>query len=285
MKTFRHNFSRRVCSTVFLLSAVVLLAACGEKSIATTDNEFEANRMFDILYSSELPVKKYPKEGEKPAWDIVIDEGWFGAEEASVATQVLNDYGLPRAKESLPETTNPYGMTSPEEVKKRQNREKEIQIEQHLYSLPGVIKTSVLIAQPDNGILEALSRDKTMPTASILIVQKDLPPKFSDADVKSQVAGTVSDLKPENINVTITFQPLREIPLERLAAQRRSNTIYAVGISLIVLLAAALGAIWYLLKRRRRPIEPDAEQLTEGDAAPEIAGLDHRALKEADEEI
>lgn len=242
--------------------------------------------MFDVLYSRELNVKKVAKTGERGGWEIFVDEGWFGSEEASVATQILNDYGLPRAKETLPETTNPYGMSSEAEARKRQNREKEIQIERHLYDLPGVIKVGVLIAQPDNDTLTALSGNKVPPTASVLIVQKDLPPKFSEADVKSQVAGTVPDLKPENINITITYQPLREVPLERLGAQRRSNTIYALGSGLIAVLAIALGLLWYASKRRGRNIENEAaEQIAEADETAELTALNRQALEEGDEEF
>ena len=283
MANLRNNRLRRTCASIFLLSAVCLFAACNEQSVATTEDEFEANRMFDILHSRELPVEKKSREGEKPGWNIVINEGWFGGGEAAVAMQVLNDHGLPRAKESLPEKTNPWG-TSPEEERKRQNREKEIQIERQIYSLPGVIKVSVVIAQPASDTLSILSGDKTPPTASVLIVQKESPPKFSETDVRSQVSGTVSDLKPENIQVTTTYQPLREIPLEKLALQRRSNTIYALGSGVIFILASALGAIWYMLRRRRRQAESDTEQLTAGDDAPEISGLNRPALNAADEE-
>ena len=237
--------------------------------------------MADILHSRELHVKKKAREGEKLGWDIIIDEGWFNDGEAAIATQVLNDHGLPRPKEILPQTTSPYGMTSPEEVKKRQNREKEIQIANHLYGLPGIISVSVVVAQPDN---TWMSLDKTPPTASVLIVQKDLPPKFTHADVQIQVSGTVPELKPENIHVTITQQPLREIPLEKLAEQRRSKMIFTFGTGLITLLAAALFAIWYVLKRRKRQIESDTKLLTEGDEIPELATLDRPALNAADEE-
>lgn len=285
MPDLRNNSLRRGGASIFLLLGVCLLAACGEKSIASTENEFEANRMFDILYSKGLYVEKVPKSGEKAGWDIVIDEGWFGGEEASVATQVLNDYGLPRTKESLPETASPYGMTSEVEVKKRQNREKEIQVEKQLYDLPGVIKVGVLIAQPNNDTLSTLSGNKTPPTASVLIVQNELPPKFSDTDVKSQVSGTVPDLKQENIQVTTTYQPLREIPLETLRAHRRRNTIYAVGTGLIILLLSALGAIWYSLKRRKNPPQSDVEQLTDGDGAPELARINRPELEAGDDEF
>ena len=285
MANLQNSRGRRISRSIFFLATVCLLAACGEKPIATTENEFEANRMFDVLYSKGLDVKKIAKTGEKAGWDIVVDEGWFGSEEASVATQILNDYGLPRTKEALPEVTSPYGMTSEPEIKKRQNREKEIQIEKQLYDLPGVIKVGVLIAQPATDTLSVLSGSKTPPTASVLIVQTEMPPKFADADVKSQVSGTVPDLKAENIQVTTTYQPLREVPLERLAAQRRRNTVYALGTSLIVVLLAALGAIWYSLKRREKSVESDVEQLNAGEDSAEIAGANRAALESGDDEF
>lgn len=282
MGDLRNDRLRRFLTTMLLLSGVCLFAACGEKNIASTENEFEANLMFDILHTRGLNVEKVTKAGEKPAWDIVIDEGWFGSGEAAVATQVLNDHGLPRVKELLPETSSPYGMTSPEEVKKRQNREKEIQIENYLYSLPGVINVKVAVAQPDNDIL---SLDKTAPTASILIVQKDLPPKFTHADVQNLVSGSIPNLKPQNVNVTITHQPLREVPLEKLVNQRRTNTIIALGTGLIVMLMLALTGIWYFLKRRKTPAEPDIEQLAEGEDVAEIADLNRPALRAGDKEV
>ena len=95
MVNLQNNHWRRYGSTFFLLLTISLLTACGEKSIAETDNESEANLMFDILYSNRLHVEKNRKTGEKPVWEIVIDEGLFGDGEAAWAIQVLNDHGLP----------------------------------------------------------------------------------------------------------------------------------------------------------------------------------------------
>jgi hypothetical protein len=39
----------------------------------------------------------------------------------------------------------------------------------------------------------------------------------------------IERLKPENVKVIISQQTLREIPHEKLAAQRRSNAIFAGG--------------------------------------------------------
>lgn len=280
MACFENAQPRRLLRLLIFLFATSLFTACGEKSVASTENEFEANTMFDILFSSGLNVEKVAKQGEKPGWEIVIDEGWFGEGEAAAAMQVLNDHGLPRVREPLPAAAGPYGVTSPEEVKKRQNREKEIQLEDHLYSLPGVTGVNVVIAQPANDIL---SLDKTPPTASVLVVQKEMPPKFTHADVQTYVSGSVPNLKPENVRVTVTYQPLREVPLERLRNQQRTRTIVAVSIALILLLGAALLVIRFLLKRRRRATGSTLPQLP-GDDSPEIEGAEQFALRGGEKE-
>lgn len=275
------NQRRRFRIPIFLLLTIVLMTACGKIPIAETDNEAEANLMFDVLYSNRLNVKKVAKSGEKGGWEIIIDEGWFGEEEAAVATQILNDYGLPRSKAALPATTNAYGMESPEESKKRQNREKEIQIENHLYTtLPGVIRVSVILAQPTD---DPLSLQKVLPTATVSIVQKEPEPKFSIDTVKTMVSGSIPALTADNIRVAVSTQTLREIPLERLNAQRRSNMLLALGGSLIALLAAALGVIWFVVKRRKKLAANEIEQLPESNAN-EIEPGDQYALNSAEEE-
>jgi type III secretory pathway lipoprotein EscJ len=283
MVNLRNNRWRRYGASFFLLALIALLTACGESPIAETDDEYEAIRMFDILYSNRLHVKKTPeKTGEKSVWKISIDEGLFGDGEAAWAIQVLNDHGLPRPKDSLPPPSNAYGMESQEEAKKRQNREKEIQLENQLYTtLPGVIIVKVTIAQPVNDIL---SIEKTLPTASVSIVQTEPEAKFAIENVQSAVAGGVANLKPGNVTVVVTHKPLREIPRERLEEQRKRNMNFALGSGLIILLIAALAAVWYAVKRRKKQVEPEPKQLTETSEPAEIEANEQYALNSADED-
>ena len=282
MNIFRINNLRRDGAFVFLFALLVLLTACGEKQIASTDNEPEANRMLDVLQTNGLNAKKETLTGEKKGFEIVVDEGWFGDGEAIVATQVLNDYGLPRPKEILPESTNPYGMTSPEEAKKRQNREKEIQIANHLYALAGVTIVSVIVAQPENDVF---ALQKTPPTASVVITQKESPPKFTSEDVQKIVSTTVPELKPENITVAVTQQTPREIPLAQLDAQRRTNKIFAGGIALIVLLIGALGIVWIKSKNRKRLNESNNAELPPYDEPEQIADSAQPSLNAANDDV
>jgi len=251
-----------------ILFFVVFSASCGKKSVAMTDNEFEANQMFVILNSNGFNVVKIPPEGESKMWNVTVDEGFFGGGEVAAAIQLLHDYGLPRAPEPEPKDSgSSLGIVSDNEEKEKQKRELQRQIERQLYTLSGVIRSSVIIALPSDDVL---SLEKTPPTASVSLVLKETEPKLSVADVQNLVSGGVPNLKPENVKVAITQQALSEVPFEKLAAQRRSNVIFTLGTGLIILLGAILGAVWIVAKRRRREA---LEDLADGEPnfdAPEI---------------
>lgn len=257
------------------------MTACGRKTVATSDNEFDANRMFDILYSSGFHAEKEKLTGEAPGWNIVIDEGWFGANEASAAIQVLNDYGYPRPPEPKAKEAGGFGMPTEREERERQIRELQLQVERQLYTLPDVIRASVIIAQPTNDIL---SLDKTPPTASVTLVLKEQEPKFTTETVQGLVSGAVPNLKPANVQVAFSKQALREIPIKELENQRRSNAIFAIGGGIILLLAAVLGGIWYITKRRKQKENAEPEQLTEENKTDELTESERLALNEGNEE-
>lgn len=269
-KTDLRNADRRGRSKMplllLLLLTTVFLSACGEKQVASAASEFEANLMLDILHTNGLRADKHSPEGDVKTWNVTMDEGWFGEDEATMAIQVLSDHGLPRPPEpELKTGESPIGGVSDREEKEQQRRNLQRQIEHQLYTLPDVIRANVIIAQPvdDPFILE-----KTPPSASITLVVKQGQQKFTIESVQHHVAGDVPKLKPENVNVLITQQNLREIPLEQFAARRRSNTIYAIGGGSVIFLTCALGAVLYLSKRRKgegEGEETEAALLTDGD--------------------
>lgn len=260
---------------IMCLTGVCLFAGCGKNKVATAGNESEANLMFDILHSNGFHVEKSPSEGEAKTWDINVDEGWFGDGYAAAAIQVLRDYGLPRPPEPEIKTNDTFGMASERAEKERQKRELQSQIERQLYLLPDVIRASVIIAQPTNDIL---SLEKTPPTASVTLVLKETQQKFTTESVQSEVSGDVPNLKPENVNVLITQQALRDIPFQKLEERRRSNTILAVGVGVISLLALALGALWWFVKRRREEPDSNVELLPEGELPGELPAIERPLL-------
>lgn len=272
--------SRRRFSLVVLLATVCLSAACGEERVAVAGNEFEANRIYDILYSRGLNVKKVVAEGEVKSWNIVVDEGWFGEDQAATAILLLNDYGLPRPPEPEIKSSDALGIVSDREEREKQKRELQQQVERQLYTLPDVIRASVIIAQP---VDDVLSLRKTPPTASVSLVFKEMQAKVTREGVQSQVSGGVPNLKPENVNVTFTHQTPREIPLEELRAKSRSNKIFAVGAGIISLLILSLAAV-FVISRKRRDQPPQTGELTEGDEDADILEMPERQLLNAREE-
>lgn len=271
----------RLFALITLFPAVFLSAACGEKTVASAGSEFEANQMFDILHSNGFQVGKAAAEGELKGWNIVVDEGWFGDGDAATAILVLRDYGLPRPPEPEYKSADSLGIVSDREEKEKQKRLLQRDVERQLYTMSDVIRASVIIAEPTDDIL---SLEKTPPTASVSVVIKDNQPKFTLEDVQSQVAGGVPHLKPENVKVTITQQALREIPLEELAARRRSNKIFAAGAGVITLLILSLGAVLLLARRRKLEAATETGELSSagGDDA-DILEMPKRPLLTADE--
>lgn len=266
---------------IFLILGACLLTACGRKVVATSDNEFDINRMVDILHSSGFHVEKEKLTGEVQGWNLIIDEGWFGANEGLSAIQVLNDYGYPRPPEPKAKDQGGFGMPTEREERERQIRELQLQVERLLYTLPDVIRASVIIAQPTNDIL---SLDKTPPTASVTLVLKEQEPKFSTETVQGLVSGAVPNLKPGNVQVAFSKQALREIPIKELENQRKSNAIFTIGGGIVLLLAAVLGAIWYITKRRKQKLQETPVQLAEEEKADQLTESERLALNEGNEE-
>ena len=276
-----HFFQRRGLLAL-CLAVVCLFTACGKQNVATADNEAEANLMFDILYSRNFNVIKESSEGDEKTWQISIDEGWFGEGEAAVAIQILRDHGLPRAPDQETKSSDSIGIVSDREEKDKQKRQLQIQIEKLLYSLPDVIQAGVIIALPTDDVL---ALEKTPTTASVSLVLKQYPPKFKDTDVKNLVSGSVPNLAPENVRVAFSQQSMREVPLEKLYAKRRSNAIFAVGIGVVTLLALALGAVLFISKRRKETLDDDdLRELTEGKDFDELENAETPLLNGGSEE-
>lgn len=265
---------------ILMLCAVCLFSGCGKKTVATAESEFEANLMFDILHSNGFRVEKPRSEGEVKTWDVVIDEGWFGEGEAATAIQVLRDYGLPRPPEPQLKAPDSLGITSDREQAERQKRELQQLIERQMYTLPDVIRASVVVALPSDDIL---SLEKTPPTAAVTLVVKETQPKFTIEAVQELISGGVPKLKPENVKVVILQQALREIPLEKLKEKRRSNAIFAVGIGVLTLLALTLGTVLYWSKRRKQEFSGEFAQLPEKENADEFE-TDKRPLLNSENE-
>lgn len=239
-----------------ILLNISLFSGCNnQKNIASTKVEAEANEMFDVLYSKGFSVeKKELKEGELQEWTIVSNDSWFDQEQIALAIQVLNDYGLPRHNSSANKSSNEsLGIISEREQREKQKRELESQIERQLYTLPNVIRASVIIAQPEN---ESMSMDKLPAKASISVVQKSAEsPPPTIAEIQKLVAGSIPSLEPDNISVLLTRQQLREIPIEKLNSQNRNRKLLTFSLISGVLFFIVPTILLVITSRRRKKRE------------------------------
>lgn len=242
-RTFRNG------ALIATLSILIFSAGCGRGEVASADHEADANRMFDILHSNGFRVTKTPPVGEVKVWKIEVEEGWFDDSESAYAIKVLQDYGLPRNDEPEVKTESSItGMKSQSQELEQERREKQKGIERHLYTLPDVVGVDARITQPKEG---AFDQEKTPATASVTLIVLKKTPGFTKDDVRKAVSGAVTNLSPDGVNVIITHRPLREIPYDQLFARRKSETIFSVGIGVILLLGAILGVVWVFNKRRK----------------------------------
>ena len=249
MHSRRLSFYKPLISGILIY--VCLFTGCSESPIATTKSESEANKMFDILYSNGFSVgKKQSGDGETRYWMIYTESAWFDEDETAVAIQVLNDHGFPRNEPHLAASGESIGIVSEREQKEKQRLELQRQIEDQLYTLPDVIRVSVIIAQPENS---GLSLEKNPPKASVSIVQKrSKKNKLEAAEVKKLVVGGVPDLGVENVSVMVTRHQLRGVPHEKLAFNKRNKKILVYGICIGVFLLLAVGLTWIVISKRRK---------------------------------
>ncbi len=252
-----------------LLTGVCLSFGCGKKTVATVNNEFEANLMISVLNSNGFQVGKKNPQGDVKTWEIFVDEGFFGENEDMMAIQLLLEYGLPRPPEPETKTNGSFGITSGSEENERKTRELERKIERHLYILPGVIRVSAVVAEPKNDIL-TLDKDKIPATATVTIIVKENQSNLSVDDVKQQVAGAVPNLKPEKVVVKLMPQSLGESPRDKLNEQRSKNKVFTIGIGVIALLLLALSAVLLIAKRRRKTVGESSENLVESEAEEDL---------------
>lgn len=247
----------------------VYFASCSKRIIATPDNEIEANAMIDVLTSNDFKVVKEKAEGKNQIWLIKIDESWLGGDEAEVAAlRVLNDNGLPRPKKPKIEEGSSIGMKSERQEIKEHRLEKQYELEKKTYLYPDVVGVNVIIALPDNKTFET---EKATPKATISITLKVKEPKFTRKTIQEDLAGGVTGLKAEDVEVQFIYAPVREVQLEKYRNNVKRNKILAVGFSIIILLGTILSIAWIFTKKRSRSYSEEDEHLLEsGEATQEI---------------
>lgn len=235
-----------------LLTLTCLLSACGEKSMAKVTNESAAIEMITRLTEYDLDAgKEEVGEGPTTRWNVYVKEGWLGDGEAGRATTVLSYYGLPRPEDlTASAMESGMGFPDPEAARARLGRDIETKIEKQLRLLPGVARVKASVVLPDNDDIKVKPYKAS---ASISIVRKEEKPGFTIEQVQNQVAPSVPDLQPQNVSVTMSYQPPPVIPRHDLNMRRRNRAMLYVGIALVSVLCALLTML--LLKTRRQRAE------------------------------
>lgn len=278
----RTTRARRRRAAVCLLSVTLMLStACGKKAITSVPTESDAIELLDVLGQGGLNAEKRETgEGETKRWEIVVDEGWFGGGEASLAVQVLRDHGLPRPEEPVGDE----GGLIPSERTEKQREQRRIRgdIERQLRALPGVTLAIVTVVMPQDPTLEL---NPYPATASVVINHKDAKPLFTEQQVQNLVAGGVPNLKAQDVRVTISPQTLRPVPQGELNARRRNNILLAVGVGVVTVLGFLLVVLLLQTRRQRAQLselreggEPPADDDEDEDG--DAAALNETGLKQ-----
>lgn len=278
--------ARRLVLIFMIGVATSVAGGCSGKPVANVSGENEAIEIIDVLKENGFDAEKQEiGEGDAKKWSIVVQEGFFGGTDAALAMQILRDNGLPRAEgKGMEGASEEPGMFQSESAQRAQRlKELKTEIERQLRILRGVTQVSVNIVLPED---DTLSINPYPATAGVLIVHKESKPTFTPEQIQNLVARGVPNLKPENVTVSMSYQPPRAIPRQDLMIRRRNNIALAIGAALVLVLAVLIVLLWLRMRRQsaelaalREGEEPPDEMLVEGDdAAPGLPASEQRKM-------
>jgi type III secretion protein J len=202
--------SVRLASTikVFLLGVVLAftLACDGVRELVQGLDEFEANEIMVVLEAKGISATKVKLEGRQITYAITVVES-----EARDAMRILVANKLPRRRPTGLAEVYPAGsgglIPTRSEEKAKFLMALQGEVERKLQRLPGIQSAHVTIVQPDKDIVRDLDTPPPPPTASVAIVFNAYDDRgtslISQDDVQRLVAGSVEDLKPQNVTVVM----------------------------------------------------------------------------------
>lgn len=131
-------------------------------------------------------------------------------------------------------------------------------LERSLRSLDGVLSARVHLAIPVKESLD-IDAEPQKPSASVLIRHRNVTPPIAASEVQRLVAGAVTGLSPEQVNVVMTPSPASPaasadaVHLGPLSVSRGAGAVLRASAALVVLLnLVLLAGILYLWTRLRR---------------------------------
>jgi type III secretion protein J len=233
-----------------MLALTSFSTACRSRSVTTVSTEAEAIEIIDVLRENGFDAdKEEVGETETKRWSVLISVGWFSSGDAALAMQVLRDHGLPRPEDKGMEGAyEEQGMFPSESAQKAQRlKELKTEIERQLRMLPGVVRVSVNIVLPEDN---TLNLNPYPASASVIIVHRDPKPAFTGEQIQNSVAGSVPNLKAENVRVTMAQQQPRPVQRRDLEMRRRS-TILAILAGFVTIVLTILLIMFWRQSRRK----------------------------------
>lgn len=184
-------------SRLLALIAVLALSACTARIQHGLD-ESQANEIQTILLEAGFDARKVPEQGKKPTWAIELPD-----EQATSATRVLSELGLPRPKlEGFAGMEDPLVRTPAQERAVHLNALSE-ELARTLESVAGVTVARVHLVAP---LPPRPGQPPAQAKASALLrVRPGYAGKVRDneEDLRRLIAGSVEGLRHEDVSLVV----------------------------------------------------------------------------------
>lgn len=236
------------------LCVCLILSGCSVPVAANLD-ESDANQAVTTLEQASLSASKERDPEHEGRYRVTVLNA-----DAATAIGVL-------ARENLPPHASPgvlealgQGGVIPSRLAEQARWTAGVagDLERSLRTLDGVLSARVHLAVPAKEALD-LETDPQHPSASVLIRYRNVTPPIAAAEVQRLVAGAVTGLHPEQVNVVMTPSPAARLAspdavrIGPLTVSRGAGAVLRASAGVVVLLnLVLLAGIFYLWTRLRR---------------------------------
>ena len=223
--------------------AALLLSACTARIQHGLD-EAQANEIQTLLLEAGFDARKVPEQGKKPTWAIELPE-----DQATLATRVLSELGLPRPKLAGFEGLEVGLVATPTQERTAHLNALSEELARTLESVSGVTvaRVHLVVPQPPRPG-QAPGQAKA---SAFLRVRPGFASHIRDMneDLRALVAGSVEGLRTEDVSLVVN-EVVSSVPRPlpgRAPAERLRYLV--MGLSILVSLLA-LGLIYLSLRLR-----------------------------------
>ncbi len=229
-----------------VLPALVLLflTACTARIQHGLD-EADANELQSLLLEKGFDARKVPEAGKKPTWAIELPE-----EQATGATRLLSEHGLPRPKTKGFKGIEPGMVPTPTQERAAYVNALSEELQSTLVSVAGVTSARVHLVIPAPA---RPGQPAGQPRASALLrVRQGYGSKVRglEEDLRRLVAGSVEGLRPEDVTLVVNeiSSSVAAPPAGASPTARLRYLVIGLGALVSVL---ALGLVFIALRLRR----------------------------------